>query len=51
MRKNEGITFPVKETPSIIGFLGFPDGNAVHIGYKMESATSNRPMISDEKAA
>ena len=51
MGKNEGITFPSKEIPSIIGFSGIPDGSGVHIGYKMKSATSNRLMKSDETAA
>ena len=51
MGKNEGITFPSKEIPSIIGFSVIPDGSGVHIGYKMESATSNRLMKSDETAA
>ena len=51
MGKNEGITFPSQEIPSIIGFSGIPDGSGVHIGYKMESATSNRLMKSDEMAA
>ena len=47
MGKNEGIIFPIKENPSIIGFWGIPDGNGVHLGYKMKSATSNRQMKSD----
>ena len=33
--KYEGITFPSEEIPSIIGFKGIPDGNGIHIGYKM----------------
>ena len=33
--KYEGITFPSEEIPSIIGFEGIPDGNGIHIGYKM----------------
>ena len=51
MGKNEGITFPCTENPSIIAFSGVPDGSGVHIGYKMKSATSNRLMKSDETAA
>ena len=50
MGKNEGITFPSKEIPSIIGFLGIPDGSGLHIGYKMKNATSNKLMKSDETA-
>ena len=33
--KNEGITFPDEEIPSILGFEGMPDGSGFHIGYKM----------------
>ena len=51
MCKNEGITFPSKEIPSIIGILGIPDGSGVHIGYKMKSATRHRLMKSDQTAA
>ena len=51
MGKNEGITFPGKDIPSLIGFSGIPDGSGVHIGYKIKSATSNRLMKSDETVA
>ena len=33
--KNEGITFPVNEIPSILGFNGVHDGSGYHIEYKM----------------
>ena len=33
--KNEGITFPDNENPSILGFNGIHDGPGYHIGYKM----------------
>ena len=33
--KYKGITFPSEEIPSIIGFEGIPDGNGIHIGYKL----------------
>ena len=33
--KYEGITFPSEEILSSIGFKGIPDGNGIHIGYKM----------------
>ena len=33
--KNEGITFPDNEIPSILGFNGIHDGSGYHIGYKM----------------
>ena len=49
--KYEGITFPSEEIPSIVGFTGIPDGRGVHIGYKMDSVTSNRLMKSDETKA
>ena len=32
--KNEGITYPDKENPSILGFEGVKDGSSSHIGYK-----------------
>ena len=38
--KNEGITFPSEEMPSIVGITGIPDKHGVHIGYKMNTATS-----------
>ena len=34
-----------------MGFTGIPDGRGVHIGYKMDSVTSNRLMKSDETKA
>ena len=49
--KNEGITFPSEEIPSIVGFTGIPDKHGVHIGYKMNTATSNKLMKSDETKA
>ena len=49
--KNEGITFSIEEIPSIEGFTGIPDKHAVHIGYKMSTATSNKLMKSDESKA
>ena len=48
--KNEGITFPSEEIPSIIGFEGIPDGNGIHIGYKM-NPNENRLMKSDDTKA
>ena len=51
MGRNEGITFPSKKIPSILGFSAIPDGSGVHIGYKIKSATSNRLMKSDETVA
>ena len=48
--KYEGITFPSEEIPSIIGFEGIPDGNGIHIGYKMNT-NENRLMKSDETKA
>ena len=33
--KNEEITFPDNENPSILGFNGIHDGPGYHIGYKM----------------
>ena len=41
--KHEGITFPSEKIPSIIGFEGIPDGNGIHIGYKM-NPNENRLM-------
>ena len=49
--KNEGITFSSEEIPSIVGFTGLPDEHDVHIGYKMNTATSNKSMKSDETKA
>ena len=48
--KYEGITFPSEEIPSIIGFKGIPDGNGIHIGYKM-IPNANRFMKSDDTKA
>ena len=48
--KYEGITFPSEEIPSIIGFKGIPDGNGIHIGYKM-IPNANRFMKSDDTEA
>ena len=45
--KNEGINFPSEEIPSIVGFGGIPDTHGVNIGYKMNTATSNKLMKSD----
>ena len=39
--KNEGIIFPSEKIPSIVGFTGILDKHGVHIGYKMNTATSN----------
>ena len=33
--KNEGITFPDNEIPSLLGFNGIHDGSGYHIGYKI----------------
>ena len=49
--KNEGITFPSEEIPSIVGFTGIPDKHGVHIGYKKNTAASNKLMKSDETKA
>ena len=48
--KYEGITIPSEEIRSIIGFEGIPDGNGIHIGYKM-NPNENRLMKSDETKA
>ena len=48
--KYEGITFPSDKIPSIIGFEGIPDGNGIHIGYKMYP-NENRLMKIDETEA
>ena len=48
--KYEGITFPSEEIPSITGFEGIPDGNGIHIGYKMKP-NENRLMKSDDTKA
>ena len=49
--KNEGITFPNEEIPSIVPFTGIPDRHGVNIGYKMNTARSNELMKSDEMKA
>ena len=49
--KNEGITFPSEEIPSVMGFTGIPYKRGVYIGYKMNTATSNKLMKSDETKA
>ena len=48
--KREGITFLGKEIPSILGFEGVPDGDGIHIGYKMNT-TADKLMKSDETKA
>ena len=46
--KNEGITFPDNEIPSILGFNGIHDGSGYHIGYKMLDNFENLTMADDE---
>ena len=48
--KNEGITFPSDEIPSIIGFNGLPDGRGTHIGYKMDTVANKLMQKDDTKA-
>ena len=48
---NEGITFPSEEIPSIVGSTGIADKHGVHIGYKKNTATSNKLMKSNETKA
>ena len=48
--KYEGVTFPSEEIPSVIGFKGIPDGNGIHIGYKI-IPNANRFMKSDDTKA
>ena len=48
--KYEEITFPSEEIPSIFGFKGIPDGNVIHIGYKIIPNT-NKFMKSDDTKA
>ena len=43
--------FLVKKYPVLWGFTGIPDKHGVHIGYKMNTATSNKLMKSDETKA
>ena len=47
--KNEGITFPDNEIPSILGFNGIHDGSGYHIGYKMLKTVENLAMADDEE--
>ena len=47
--KNEGITFPDKQTPSILGFNDIYDGSGYHIGYKMLETFENLTMADDEE--
>ena len=47
--KNEGITFPDIEIPSILGFNGIDDGSGYHIGYKMLDIFDNLTMGGDEE--
>ena len=48
--KYEASTFPTEEIPRIIGFESIPDGNGIHIGYKM-SPNENRLIKIDETKA
>ena len=47
--KNEGITFPDIEIPSILGFHGIHDGSGYHIGYKMLDTFENLTLADDEE--
>ena len=47
--KNEGITFPDNEIPSILGFNGIHDGSGYHIGYKMLDTFENLTIADDEE--
>ena len=49
--KNEGITFPHNEIPSILGFNGIHDGSGYHIGYKMLDTFENLTMADEEEKA
>ena len=53
MVKNEGITFPDNEIPSILGFNGIHDGSGYQdvyvIGYKMLDTFENLTMADDEE--
>ena len=49
--KNEGITFPDEEIPSILGFGGIKDGSGTHIGYKMIDSFDNLAMSDGEAKA
>ena len=48
--KYKGVTFPSGKIPSIIGFKGIPDGNGIHIGYKI-IPNANKFMKSDDTKA
>ena len=47
--KNEGITLPDNEIPSILGFNSIHDGSGYHIGYKMLDTFENLTMADDER--
>ena len=47
--KNEGITFPDNEVPSILGFNGTHNGSGFHIGYKMLDTFEILTMAEDEE--
>ena len=47
--KNEGITFPDIEIPSILNFNGIHDGSGYHIRYKMLDTFENLTMADDEE--
>ena len=49
--KNEGITFPDEEIPSILGFEGIKDGSSTHIGYKMIDSFDNLALGDGETKA
>ena len=49
--KNEGITFPDEEIPSILGFGGIKDGSGTHNGYKMIDSFDNLAMSDREAEA
>ena len=48
--KHKGITFLSIEIPSILGFEGVPDGNGIHIGYKMNTTADKLKRSDDTKA-
>ena len=47
--KNEGITFPDNEIPSILAFNGIHDGSGCYRRYKLLEAFENLTMADDEK--
>ena len=49
--KNEGITFPDEEIPSILGFEGIKDGSGTHVGYKMIDSFDNLALGDGEAKA